>query len=156
MSQSPSDALAYGLACYQADAAGKTVLVGWRAQSPLFALAAGLVADTDREQYALLARYLLRRDKADGYWLLLSADLAKQEHLVAEQVLANQRQVTAAPLQRNSRRRCISLGDRVALGAEAILGDLLDGGEPLPAVMRRELDRLVSSLAVPMPPSPGP
>ena len=78
---SPAGALAYGLARYRADAAGKTLLVGWRGDAALFAIAAGLGADADRDNFAVLARYLLRREAADGYWLLLSADLEAREHL---------------------------------------------------------------------------
>jgi len=146
-----SRALAYGLARYQADAAGKTLLVGWRAELALFAIAAGLGAEIDRDNFAVLARYLLRRDGADGYWLLLSADLDAQEHLAAETVTGNQRQLTAAPLRRDAAAACVDLGPLVDLGSDAPLGDLLVGGGSLPGVMRRELDRLAQVLAVTTP-----
>jgi hypothetical protein len=144
-------ALAYGLARYQADAAGKTLLVGWRGDSALFAIAAGLGGAADRDNFAVLARYLLRRDGADGYWLLLSADLDAQEHLAAETVAGKRRRLTAAPLQRDAAGSCVALGPAVELGGEAPLGDLLDGGDSLPGLMRRELDRLARRLAVTMP-----
>ena len=149
--QSPEHALAYGLARYRADAAGKTLLVGWRGDAALFAIAAGLGAESDRDNFAVLARYLLRRDGADGYWLLLSADLAAQEHLVAESVAGQQRRLAAAPLGRDAGGACDDLGAVVDLGGEVLLGDLLDGGDSLPGVMRRELDRLAIALAQPLP-----
>ena len=144
----PAAALAYGLARYQADATGKTLLVGWRGDSALFAIAAGLAAESDRANFAVLARYLLRRDGADGYWLVLAADLDAQEHLVAETAAAQPRPLPVAPLHRDAAGACVELGALVDLGSEAPLGDLLDGGDSLPGVMRRELDRLARALAV--------
>lgn len=137
-------ALSYGLGRYREGALGKTLLVGWRDASPLFAIAAGLATDSDRERFAVLARYLLRRDKADEYWLLLSADLSGGAHLVAE--LGGAAAVQAAPL--SGQGEGLSLGPARALDAPAPLGNLLDGGENLPAVMRRDLDRLALDLGI--------
>jgi hypothetical protein len=149
------DALAYGAARYAAGEAGKTLLVGWRAGRPVCAVAAGLRQAEDRERFGVLARYLLRRDGADGYWLLLTADLDQAEQLVAEVVSASRRQGAAVPIARDAERGCRLLGQPAALQLEPPLGDLLDGGAPLAGIMRRELDRLASALAQPLPDAPG-
>jgi hypothetical protein len=146
----PAEALAYGANRYLDGQFGKTLLVGWRATEPLFAVAAGLARDQDRERFAVLARYLLRRDGADGYWLLLTADIAGCGHLVAETLLAGRRTLLAAPLRPDGA-DFQRLGEPLPLPAEAPLGDLLDGGATLAGVMRRELDRLAESLAQPLP-----
>lgn len=146
-----ADALAYGADRYAAGQAGKTLLVGWQGERALFAVAAGLASDQDRERFAVLARYLLRRDLADGYWLLLSADLDGRAQLVAEAVRGAERQLAAAPLQYAADGSCQGLGEAVCLPLDAPLGDLLDGGATLAGIMRRELDRLAAALALPLP-----
>lgn len=144
-------ALAYGLARYRDGAAGKTLLVGWRDGEGLFAIAAGLGGAGDRERFAVLARYLLRRDRADGYWLLFAADLDRAEHLAAEVVSRGRRHLLAAPLLRDADGAPAALGSDRGLDGASQLGDLLDGGAKLPALMRRELDRLGQTLAVAAP-----
>lgn len=144
-------ALAYGAGRYADGQAGKTLLVGWRDGEALFALGAGLWDDEDRQRFATLARYLLRRDEADGYWLLLSADIQGAEHLVAEVVRCGDRQLAAAAVRRAPDDAFGATGDVVELGHAAPLGDLLDGGGTLAAIMRRELDRLAEALGQPLP-----
>jgi hypothetical protein len=145
-------ALAYGTERYAATAAGKTLLVGWREDRPLFALAAGLSGGEHQQRFAVLARYLLRRDRADGYWLMLPAELAAGEGLVAEVVSPLGCQLQAAPLQRDASGRFVGLAAAEPLNMAPPLGDLLDGGTTLPALMRRELDGLALALAEPLPP----
>lgn len=143
--------LAYGAVRYGAGCDGKTLLVGWQAGQPLFALAAGLASDQDQQRFAVLARYLLRRDAADGYWLLLPADLSGAEQLVGERVESGQRTIQAAPVRRDEAGGFCGLGQAVSLAVAPPLGDLLDGGGAIAGIMRRELDRLGEALAVPLP-----
>lgn len=139
-------ALAWGQARYRAGAAGKTLLAGWRGSDCLFALAAGLASAQDRERFAVLARYLLRRDEADGYWLVFPTDLEGRPHLAVETALGGGCRVAVATLGDGPQ-----LGPTRPMGEEHQLGDLLDGGGSLPALMRRELDRLAAALAEPAP-----
>jgi hypothetical protein len=143
--------LAYGAACYASGADGKTLLVGHAGGVPLFAIAAGLGGAPDRERFAVLARYLLRRDRADGYWLLLPADLGGAEQLVLEQCVDGRRDLLAASVQRDDDDRFAGLGGAAPLNTAPPLGDLLDGGQSLAGVMRRELDGLAEALALPLP-----
>lgn len=147
----PATALAYGAGRYAAGADGKTLLTGWRDGRALFALAAGLGDERHRERFAVLARYLLRRDRADGYWLLLPAELEGSEALVAELAGSAGRQVQGAVVQRGPGGGFAGLDAMQPLSAEPPLGDLLDGGDTLPAIMRRELDRLAEALGQPLP-----
>lgn len=139
-----SRALAWGLARHRADAPGKTLLAGWRGDRCLFALGAGLGGESDRERFGVLARYLLRRDHADGYWLVFPADLDGVAQLAAETCHAGLRRVGSADLPEDGE----ALGGIRELGASPQLGELLDGGGTLPALMRRELDRLAAALAL--------
>lgn len=142
-------ALAYGLARYRGGASGKTLMVGWRGDVPLMAVAAGLSSDQDRDRFAALSRYLLRRDKADGYWLIAAADVGDRPHMVVEQFESGRRQVTA--FQLDVVNDAGVPGERRSLAAEALLGELLDRSETLPAIMRRELDRLAARCAIVLP-----
>lgn len=146
-----ADPLAYGASRYADGADGKTLLVGFSAQTPLFAIAAGLSGAQDRERFAVLARYLLRRHKADGYWLLLPADLDGREQLVCERVGEGLSACSSAVVRRDAAGRFAGLGDSAAVDMPPPLGDLLDGGGTLAAIMRRELDRLAEALAIPLP-----
>lgn len=144
-------ALAYGVEHYCQGSDGKTLLVIWQAERPLVALAAGLATDADRERFSVLSRYLVRREKADAYWLLLGADMGGAEHLVAEVAAQGRRQVVAAPVRRDANTPCFDLGQAQDLGAGPVLGNLLEAGSKLPAVMRRDLDRLAEQLAIALP-----
>ncbi len=139
-------ALAYGLARYREGALGKTLLVAWHGATPLLAIAAGLSTTTDRERFAVLGRYLLRRDRADGYWLVTRADLGGEPHLLAEHARTSERQVSGLPI--DSAGGVWGGADPVALAPGPLIGDLLDGGGSLPAIMRRELDRLAERCAI--------
>jgi hypothetical protein len=146
-----STPLAYGAARYAAGADGKTLLVGLASDSPLFAVAAGLAGEQDRQRFAVLARYLLRRERADGYWLLLPANLEGREQLIAEAVAGSRRDCRAACVQRDKAGCFAGLAQAAVVDLGAPLGDLLDGGETLAGLMRRELDRLAEALAQPLP-----
>jgi hypothetical protein len=143
--------LAYGTVRYAAGSDGKSLLVGFCGQRPLFALAAGLASGRDRERFAILARYLLRRDGADAYWLMLPADQGGEERLVLEQAGRGQRTIQAAAVQRDEAGGFCGLNEAVRQAIEPPLGDLLDGGGTIAGIMRRELDRLAEALAVPLP-----
>lgn len=146
-----SRALHYGAARYGEGTDGKTLLVGFHGARPLFALAAGLAGGQHQERFAVLARYLLRRERADGYWLMLPADLSGEERLVLEQVGAGGRDIRAAPVRRDDEGGFAGLAEAVPLAISPPLGDLLDGGSSIAGIMRRELDRLAEALAVPLP-----
>jgi hypothetical protein len=120
---------------------GKTLLMGWRAQAPEFAVAAGLRGDEDHPGFLAFARYLIHhRFRSDGFALLLPAILDDVPVYVAEWRLGGDSAlVTIGPegeLLPNDLHR-------------GLLGDLGDAGPPLPGLMRRELDRLYELLKVP-------
>lgn len=144
-------ALAYAAARWRDGMDGRTLLAGFKGDTPLFAIAAGLGGEQDRERFGVLGRYLLRRDGADGYWLLLPADIEQREQLVAEVVSVDGPVRRAAAVIRDAEGVFEGLGDAHSLTIAAPLGDLLDGGQTLAGVMRRELDRLAEALAQPLP-----
>jgi hypothetical protein len=146
-----SGPLAYAASRYAGGADGKTLLVGHAADKPLFAIAAGLSGPQDQERFAVLARYLLRRDSADGYWLLLPADLDGREQLVCERVGEGRSGCSAAAVRRDAGGDFVGLGEPADLDMPPALGDLLDGGGTLAGIIRRELDRLAEALAQPLP-----
>ena len=129
---------------------GKTLLVLFVADRPVLALAAGLPRALDRERLLTVARYLVRRESADRYWLI--APMA-QDGLPC--LLLESGSAAAC------RHRVLSLPDafdrvqpnvaRDLSGVEPLLGELFAPDDGIPGILRRQLDRLAEASAVPLP-----
>lgn len=121
---------------------GKTFLLGLRAATPVFAVAAGLRGAADHARWLRFARYLLhRRFDCDGFGLLLPA-MIDGEQVYALEWRAQGRHAVELVLGDGGRRPAALDGD--------LVGDLSLRGEPLPGILRRELDALFQALAVPL------
>jgi len=122
---------------------GRTLLVGLRGAAPAFALAAGLHGSADHPRFLIFARYLLhRRFACDGFALMLPAELDGTPVYVIEQRCAGSATVAV----------CYPDG-RIAPfeGRSALIGDLALAPGQLPALERRDFDRLYASLVRPLP-----
>jgi hypothetical protein len=141
---------AFARACLPETEAGKTLLVLFAAGRPNLALAAALQSGTDRERFLTLARYLLRRESGDGYWLVAPMRQGDSPCLVIERGTASAcRQSLATLCGAGGRSR---LGESGAVSpVEPLLGDLFAAGVGLPAILRRQLDHLAAACAIPLP-----
>ncbi len=124
---------------------GDTLLVLLAAAAPKLALAAPLRSHSDRVRFLTLARYLVRREAAEGYWLIGPIERAGQPCLLIEfgdgsgcrQSLAR----TVAGEQR--------LGEiEPPAAGKPLLGDLFASGERLSGILRRQLDQLTEAISI--------
>ena len=125
---------------------GKTFLLGLRAATPVFAVAAGLRGPADHPHLLRFARYLLhRRFHCDGFALMLPAMLDDAPVYAVE--WRAQGRHALEWLRADGERR----PPTPATGGDTLVGDLSLSGDPLPGIVRRELDALYEALKVPPP-----
>ncbi len=123
---------------------GKTFLIGLAGRRPVFAVAAGLRGPADHPHLLRFARYLLhRRFHCDGFALMLPAE-RDGEPVYAVEWRAQGRHMLEW-LRADGARRTLT----PATIGDTLVGDLSLPGDPLPGIMRRELDALYEVLKVP-------
>jgi hypothetical protein len=131
---------------------GDTLVVGFRAGLSVVAFAAGLPTDGHKAHLRMLARYLFARRGVDAYLVVTQASLHRCDLVTVECAQTGGRRLYAAPLCHTAVNEVGSLGSPQPLaGQEPLLGDLLAPGQPLPGVIRRELDRAYDILRVDYP-----
>lgn len=129
---------------------GKTLLVLFVADRAVLALAAGLPRALDRERLLTVARYLVRRESADRYWLVapMAQDGLPCLLLEAGSASGFRHSVLSLP---DAFDRVQPSPARDLSGVEPLLGNLFASDDGLPGILRRQLDRLAEASAVPLP-----
>jgi hypothetical protein len=119
---------------------GKTFLIGYRASVACFAVAAGLRNAQDRQRFVRFARYLLHhRFGCDGHALLMPAERAGRPVYAVE---------VCTPDAASVRLIDHALAWHESGLDPGLIGELREHDEPLPGLLRRELDRLYEAVRV--------
>lgn len=122
---------------------GRTILLGLDRQQAVFALAVGLAGEPDYPGFLTFSRYLLHhRYSCDGHVLMLPAAIARRAVYVVELKLGEGLTIDVVEEDGSARRAPV---------ASNPIGDLGQRARGLPAIQRRELDRLYERLRVPPP-----
>lgn len=131
--------------------AGKTLLVGFCAGQPCLAIAAGLRNEQEQPHLITLASYLLRREQADAYWLVMPHERDGEVLAMIEQQGDGQRHLAMLPLALDEDGvRCLEPLE-LTVDSGPLLCDLLQSAPTLPGLMRRKLDQMAEEIAVPLP-----
>ena len=129
--------------------AGRTLLVLLADGVPRRALAAGLRDATQRVRFAVLARHLIRQERAEAYWLIAPMAREQDDCLLVEvgRPAGCRQAIAAVPVGPGA-----VLGEGEPLpGGEPLLGDLFAAEPHLPGLLRRRLDDLADTFALPLP-----
>lgn len=122
---------------------GKSLLLGFAAEKPLLALAAGLQGEQDHPGFLTFCRYLLhQRFDCDGFVLWLPAAVTGEPVYMMESRIEGRSSVQV--VHADGRQRAWPHDD-------CLIGDLGRRETALPGIQRRELDRLYETLKLPLP-----
>lgn len=138
-------AVAKAAAYYQENSTEMTLAFGFNAQGEMnLALAAGLRDEAMAGRFKVLLQYLFNRDSVTTYVLMQPAWLNEQAVAVAEVCQGSEL----------SRAICLHAEKglqpaELATETDHILGDLWTVPKGLPAIMRRDLDRLYEQIRLP-------